>query len=112
MFRESRPSQTPRSTRRTESRFERTPEWASMKARLEEPLLPWPDGEARQLEVLFADSEKEKFGIRGRRTIPRFVAQYLKEKGLKYKVKSIRRHDVEHVIVIGPAAKKPRKAKA
>jgi len=94
MYTKTKISQVPKRSRKSESRFERTPEWQLMKADIDKGLKP-----QTALQVQLTDAEKEKYKIKSRRTIARFVKKYLDEAGLKYVVKSFRRDDQDFVVV-------------
>jgi hypothetical protein len=87
-------NQVPKRARKSESRFEKTPEWQAMKADMDRGL------KAREaLMVSLTQADKEELGITNRRTIARFVQKYLTAKGLPYVVRSFHRDDYDYVIV-------------
>jgi hypothetical protein len=85
---------TPRRRRRAVARFAKTKEWTLMKADLEKGI---PKNQA--LQVLLTEQDKEKYGIRSRISVARFVKKYLAVHKLPYRVRSFRRDEGDYVIV-------------
>lgn len=95
MYSKIKRSQLPKRTRKSESRFEKTADWRKMKADIDAGLKP-----QEALQVVLTDEDKRKFGITNRRTIARFVKKYIKDKGLRYSVKSFHREGVGDFIIV------------
>lgn len=79
-------------SRRRISRFEKTAEWRLMCADIEKG---FKTNEA--LQLVLTDEDKEKYQIRNRRTVARFVRKYLKDRNLQFVVKSYHRNDLGDV---------------
>lgn len=94
MYTKTSLSKVPKRERKSESRFERTPEWQLMKVDIDKGLKP-----QTALQVQLTDADKLKYKIQNRRTIARFVKKYLDKAGLKYVVKSFRRDDQDFIVV-------------
>jgi hypothetical protein len=94
MYIKVRVETAPRRRRRSFSQFERTEEWTLMKVDLEKGLAP---GEA--LQVLLTEQDKQKYGIRSRISVARFVKKYLAVHKLPYRVRSFRRDEGDYIIV-------------
>ena len=94
MYKKTKESQIPKRERKTLSRFEVTPEWRMMKSDIDKGLKP-----QEALQVVLTESEMAKYRITNRRTIARFVQNYLTERGLKYGVKSFQREVNEYIVV-------------
>jgi hypothetical protein len=73
----------PKLTRVRIPRFEKTKEWAELRAALERELKP---GEA--LMVVLTEADMLKYRITNQRTVARYVKKYLTAHKLPYKVKS------------------------
>jgi hypothetical protein len=84
----------PKRSRRSVARFEKTADWISMKADLQSGLAPGVG-----LQVLLTEEEKEKYGIRNRLSVARFVKKYLATHNLPYIVRSFRRQEGDYIIV-------------
>jgi hypothetical protein len=84
----------PRRRRRSLAQFEKTPEWALMKADLEKGIA---GDEA--LQVLLTEEDKRNYKIRSRISVARFVKKYLAVHNLPYTVRSFRRDEGDFVIV-------------
>jgi hypothetical protein len=82
-------------TRKGTYRFEVTPEWRRMKADLDEGLKP-----EEALQILFSEQDQKKYSIRNRRTIARFIQQYLRTQKLPYAVRSFEYRDTGTFIVL------------
>jgi hypothetical protein len=93
MYNKTMIEDVPKRRRIQPSAFESTEEWRMMKADIDKGLKP-----REALQVLLTPEDKKKLGI-GRRAIARFVQGYLREKGLKYQVKSFTRNEGEYIIV-------------
>lgn len=94
MYKKVKAEDLPKRDRRGESRFERTPEWANLKADIDKGLKP-----KDALVVGLTDADKERYGIQNRRTIARFVQKYLAENDIPYRVKSQRKDEMDLIIV-------------
>jgi hypothetical protein len=88
-------SEAPKRPRKGVSRFEATEEWRLMKADIDKGLKP---GEA--LQVVFTDRDKEKYDIKSRRTIARFVKKYLASHDFPYTVKSFERRETGDFVIL------------
>lgn len=84
----------PKRRRRSSSQFEMTKEWGLMKVDLAKGLA---QGEA--LQVLLTERDKQKYGIRTRISVARFLKKYIAAHNLPYKVRSFRRDEGDYVIV-------------
>ena len=80
--------------RRSVYRFEKTPEWTQLKADMDRGLQP---NEA--LQLAFMAEDREKYKIRCRRTLSRFVRAYVKANALPYVVQSFTRDGADFIIV-------------
>jgi hypothetical protein len=94
MYKKIKEADIPKRERKSESRFEKTPEWLAMKADIDRGLKP-----KDALRVTLTDADKLKYRITNRRTVARFVKKYITEQGLPYDVKSFRRDDMDFVVV-------------
>lgn len=95
MYGRIKAADVPTRGRKSESRFERTPEWKAMKADLDRRLKP-----QEALQVTLTEEEKKQLGISNRRTITRFLQRYLADKELPYIVKSFHREKLDYVLVM------------
>lgn len=95
MYGKVKAADVPTRERKSESRFERTPEWKAMKADIDRGIKP---NEA--LQITLTEEEKKRLGISNRRTIARFVQRYLAAKELPYIVKSFHREKQDFVLVL------------
>jgi hypothetical protein len=94
MYKKIKEAEIPKRERKSESRFEKTPEWLAMKADIDRGL------KAKEaLQVALTDADKLKYRISNRRTVARFVKKYLDEKDLRYSVKSFRSDDMDFIVV-------------
>lgn len=93
-------SEAAKRSRKSVSRFERTPEWKMMKADLDKGLKP-----DEVLQVLFSLADQTKYKIHSRRSIARFLQKHLAERKLHYKVSSFERGEDYYILV---QAYKPR----
>lgn len=66
-----------------------------MKADIDKGLKP---GEA--LQVIFSDRDQEKYAIKSRRTIARFIKKYISTRGLPYAVKSFERRETGDFVIL------------
>jgi hypothetical protein len=82
-------------------RFERTEEWRMMKADIDRGLAP-----GSVLQVGFTEDDMRKYRITNRRTVARYLKNYLAARKLSYRVKSFQ-SDLGgfFVLVLGPPAK-------
>ena len=94
MYTKTTINKVPKRGRKSESRFERTPEWQLMKADIDKGLKP-----QAALQVQLTDADKEKYKIKNRHTIARLIKKYLNESELDYVVKSFRRDDQDFIVV-------------
>lgn len=104
----------PRRNRKSESRFEKTPDWVSLKKILDNDGIK--PGAGVQLSLTKADMDKA--GINEPRTIFRFIKGYIQSENLDFVINTVNREDgtvhfkIRHM---GPdelkAAAKLRKAK-
>jgi hypothetical protein len=84
----------PKRGRKSESRFEKTPEWAAMRKDLARGL------KAKEaLQVVLTEEDKLKYNLQNRRTVARFIKKYLEENGLDYRVDSFQRDGVDYIVV-------------
>ena len=70
------------------SRFESTEEWRFLRADIDAGIPP-----DQALEVILTEADKEKFKIRNRRTVSRFVQKYITSNNLPYTLRSFHRDD-------------------
>lgn len=84
----------PKRGRKSESKFEATPEWRRMRADLEKGLR-----KSEALQITLTDEDYARVGIQNRRTVTRFVQKYLDKAGLDYRVKSFHAHDLDFIVV-------------
>lgn len=96
MYTKVRLEMTAKRRRRSVSQFEKTQEWQMMRADLEKGVAP---GEA--LQVMLTEEDKQKYGIRTRISVARFLKKYMAAHKLPYKVRSFRRDEGDYVIVQG-----------
>jgi len=94
MYKKVKATDIPKRERKSESRFESTREWRAMKADIDRGLKP-----QEALQAVLTPQDKEKYGIKNRRTIARFVKKYLAARGLDYGVKSFQREGQDWIIV-------------
>ncbi len=94
MYKKTKSSQVPKSTRARPSRFESTSEWAAMKADMDKGLKP-----DEALQVTLTDAERAKYNIRGKHTVPRFLRAYIESKKLPLTVRKMERPGSLLVIV-------------
>jgi hypothetical protein len=94
MYKKIKANEIPKRERKSESRFEKTPEWLAMKADIDRGLKP-----KEALQVSLTDADKLKYRISNRRTIARFVKKYLVDNDLSHAVKSFRRDDMDIIVV-------------
>ncbi len=102
MYGKIKAADVPTRGRKSESRFERSPDWKAMKADIDRGLKP---NEA--LQIALTEEEKKQLGISNRRTIARFLQLYLAAKDLP--CESFHREQLDHVLVLHAGhAKEPR----
>lgn len=94
MYARIKAKEVPARGRKSESRFERTPEWKAMKADIDRGLKA-----QEALQVALTKEEMVGYGITNRRTIARFLQKYLAASELPYTVKSFQRDGRDYVIV-------------
>lgn len=102
MFRKLSASDVPKRPRKASSRFERSDEWKQMKELLDRGLKP-----NDALEIVFTADDKAKLRIKNRRTVARFIQQYITTNKLPYKLKSFHRDSADFFLVMHPP-KSPR----
>jgi len=73
----------PKLTRVRVPRFEKTKEWAELRAALDQGLKP-----AEAVAVIFTERDMLRYRITNRRTVTRYVKQYLEAHKLPYHLKS------------------------
>lgn len=95
MYAKIKADDVPTRERKSESRFERTPEWKAMKADIDRGLKA-----QEALQVTLTEDDKKRLRISNRRTIVRFVQRYLTDKELPYIVKSFHREKQDFVLVL------------
>jgi len=88
-------AKAPKRKRKAVSRFEATPEWRLMKADMDKGLKP-----TEALQVIFGEADKERYNIRNRRSIARFIQKYIRTQDLPYKVTSFERRETGDFIVL------------
>lgn len=93
-YKKTKVNQVPKRERKSEYLFEGTEEWKMMKRDIDKGLKP---NEALQVQLTAED--KEKYGIKSRRTIARFVKRYLDENELPYTVKAFNRDAMDYIVV-------------
>jgi hypothetical protein len=94
VFKKLKASEVPKRTRRRIPRFAKTEEWQSMKACFDAGLKP-----RDALQVILSAEDKKKYRIKNRRTVARFVRNYIAEHKLPYAVQSFTRDGSDFVIV-------------
>jgi hypothetical protein len=97
-YKRVKPDEAPKRLRKTESKFETTPVWAELKKDLDKG---WKGEDV--LQVVITPADKKSLGITNPRTVPRFLRRYFEQNELQYKLKTVRRGDVD-VILIHKAA--------
>ena len=97
MFKKIRSGDAPKRERKSESKFEKTPDWLAMRREIDRGLRPGHD-----LQVQLSEKELAEYGITNHRTVARFIKKYLADKGLTYKVDSLQRGGYHFTIVRGP----------
>lgn len=76
-------------------RFEGTDSWRKMKADIDEGLKP-----QEALKLIWTEEDKEKHSITNKRTIQRFIRDYIRDKGLPYKVLSFAQKDTGSFVIL------------
>lgn len=100
MIRKIKAHQAPKKQRTPVYKFELTEEWRVLKTAIDNGIKP---GEA--WEIVLTDADKEKYKIKNRRTVARYVRLYIQDKKLPYLVDSFHRaNEGDFVIVKRPAA--------
>jgi hypothetical protein len=92
-------AEIPKRPRKAVSRFERTDEWRLMKADLDKGVKAH-----EALQVILTGADKQKYGIKNRRSVVRFLQKYLKQHKLPYSLKSFE-HDSGDFFVIKKAGR-------
>lgn len=93
-YKKIRASEIPKRPRNAVSRLEKTEEWKLMKADLDKGLKP---NEAMQL--ILTDEDKQKYGIKNRRSVARFLQKYLADHKLPYTLKSFHRDSNDFFLI-------------
>lgn len=88
-------AKAPKRKRKAVFRFELTPDWKMMKADIDKGLKP-----EEALQVIFTEADKEKYNIRNRRSIARFIQKYIRAQELPYTVKSFERRETGDFIIL------------
>lgn len=83
----------PKRKRATESRFESTPEWQSLRADLK----GLKRGES--LQITFEERDYKRIGLKARRSVARFVQKYLEKQGHDYRVKTFYLDGKDFIVV-------------
>jgi len=94
MYKKTTLNDLPKRQRKGLSRFETTDEWRMMKTDLDRGLKPQD-----ALQVVLTDEEKQKYRIRNRVTVARFIKRYLGAKGFTYRVRTFRRDNCDFIVV-------------
>lgn len=79
MYEKVKRNELPSRERKSEYRFESTPAWEAMKADIDSGLSP-----DDALKYTLTDEDKKKYRIQNRRTVQRFIQEYLESRGKKY----------------------------
>ncbi len=95
MFRKIKISERPRRKREQPSRFESTKEWKQLKAAIDVGLKP-----QEALEVVLTPKDQAKYKLKHRRTVARFIQNYLRSKKLPYSVNSFTRDMGNYFLVM------------
>lgn len=88
--------EAPRRKRRSVSRMEALPQWQLMREDLEKHKMT--PNEVRQITV--TPEDRDKYRIQSRRTMTRFVAKYLQDSQMPYRVNSFNRDGVVFIQVL------------
>lgn len=96
-YKKIRASEIPKRPRKAVSRFEKTDEWTLMKADLHKGLKP-----DEALQLVLTDDDKQRYGIKNRRSVVRFLQKYLTDHKLPYTLKSFRRDAGEFFVIQNP----------
>jgi hypothetical protein len=75
--------------------LEKTEEWRLMRTDIEKGLKA-----NDALQLVMTDEDKQKYKIKNRRTVVRFVRKYLEDRNLPYVVKSFHRDDIGDVLIV------------
>ena len=94
-FRKVSAKSAPKRSRVSSSKFEKTNDWMLMQVALQKG---FKFGEA--LELVLTDADKQRCGIRNRRTVARFIKKYLETNNLPYNLKSFHRDDMGDVFLV------------
>lgn len=107
MFKRLHVSELPKRPRKSTSRFEKTPEWKDLKASLDAGFKP-----LEALMVVLTPEDKAKYRIASRRTVARFIQNYLTEHQLPYKLRSFAQEGIgDFFSVYAPGSSKSKKRK-
>jgi hypothetical protein len=79
MYEKVKRDELPKRERKSEYRFESTPAWEAMKVDIDNGLAP-----DEALKYTLTDEDKKKYRILNRRTVQRFIQEYLESKGKRY----------------------------
>jgi hypothetical protein len=94
VYKKVKSSAIPKRRRVALSRFEKTKEWRLMRADLERGL---KSDEA--LQVVLTDKDKDRYRIKNRLSVVRFLKRYLSTHKLSYSVKTFRGDDGDFIVV-------------
>lgn len=114
MYKKVKRDEVPKRERKSESRFEFTPEWRRLKADMDQGL-----GEDDSLMLQFSDKDWERLGLSnerqegrntatGAKAVQRFILKYVTANALPYKVRAFHSGSYDYVTVEGPDKKKKR----
>ena len=81
-------------TRNKRPRFESTEEWRLLKADLDKGLKPH-----EACQVMLTPDDKQKYRITNRRTVARFLQDYLAEHRLPYELRSFQRNGNDFFVI-------------
>jgi hypothetical protein len=85
----------PKRSRLSVSRFEKTEEWRLMRVDMDKGLKA-----DEALQVVLTEEDKQRYKIKNRRTVARFVKKYIESKNLPYIVKSFHRDDIGDLVIV------------
>jgi hypothetical protein len=94
VYKKVKSSAIPKRRRVALSRFEKTKEWRLMRADLERGLKA-----DDALQVVLTDEDKDRYRIKNRLTVVRFLKKYLSAHRLPYTVKTFRGDDGDFIVV-------------
>jgi hypothetical protein len=105
MYKKTNKGDLPKRTRKSESLFEKTPEWRLMRADLDKG---FKNSQAPTVEL--TEAQLEKYGISNPRTVARFIRRYIEQNSLGYEVQRTHRDGKEIVWVVQPEKTKSSRA--